>query len=252
MFIHTIDPVLFKIGFLEIRYYGLVYFLGFMLVFFLLRKHKKELGLEEENIYDFIIYLFLGLFIGARIFYFLFSEPYTILNSPLEFFKIWKGGMSFFGSLIGILIAGYIFCKKRKLDFYKLGDFVVIPATFGLFLGRIANFLNGEFAGTITNVNWCVIFKNYFGCRHPYQLYAALSHLVLLFLLLKIKSIKESKKLKEGIVLISFIILYSLFRFFTDFFRENPRLLGLTGWQFMSILFFLFGLTWLYKKYKKQ
>ena len=251
MFYNNLNPVLFKLGFLEIRYYGLVYLLGFLLVFLTLRKNKEKLKLNKDEIYDLIFYLFLGVFIGARVFYFVFSDPNTLLNDPLEFFKIWHGGMSFFGSLSGVIISSLIFCKKNKINFYKLGDILVFPTTIALILGRLANFINGELVGTITNVKWCVVFKNYYGCRHPYQIYASFSHLILLFILFKMRKIKDVKKLKDGTILISFIMFYSLFRVITDFFREEPRVFGITIWQFISIIFFVIGLILFYKINKK-
>lgn len=250
MYINNLSPVLFRIWFLEIRYYGLVYLFGFLLTFLYLRKNKEELNLKDDDIYDLVFYLFLGVIIGARTFHFLFSEPNIILNDPLEFFRIWNGGMSFFGSLTGVLISALIYCKKKNISFFKLGDVLVFPATIALIFGRIANFINGELVGTITNLSWCVVFKGFSGCRHPYQIYASLSHFVLLLTLFKIKKIKENKKLKDGILIISFIIFYSLFRIITDFFREEPRFFGITIWQVISLLFLIFGL-FLYRKYKR-
>jgi len=246
MIINNLNPVLFKIGFLEIRYYGLAYFIGFLLVFFYLRKNKNELNLNKEQIYDFILYLFLGIIFGARIFYFIFDEPYTLINMPLEFFKIWHGGMDFFGSLTGVLISSYFFCKKNKIDFYKLSDVLVIPGTIALILGRIANFINSEIVGTITNLPWCIVFKDYFGCRHPYQIYAAISHLILLLILFKVKTINK----KNGILLFTFIFGYGILRFIIDFFRDEPRFFYLTIWQYFCLLFIIISL-FIYKKLSK-
>jgi|SRR3989344_1066931 len=252
MFLQNIDPVLFRVGFLEIRYYGLVYLLGFILSFYIIRKYKDELGLNKEKIYDLIFYLFLGLIIGARVFHFLFSEPYTLLRDPLEILRIWNGGMSFFGSLTGVLLAGIIFCKKNNVDFFKLADILVFPATIALIFGRIANFINGELVGTITNLSWCVVFKDYGGCRHPYQIYASFSHLILLLFLFKIKQLKERMKLKNGVLLFSFIGLYSLFRIITDFFRDDPRVFGITIWQIISLIFIILSLILFYNLYIKN
>ncbi len=247
MYFHNLDPVLFKLGFLDIRYYGLVYLFGFLLTFFILKKNEKELNLKEDDVYNFIFYWFIGVIFGARIFHFVFSEPYTLIEDPLEIFRIWNGGMSFFGSLTGVILMSYIFCKRNKINFFKLADILVLPTSFVLFLGRIANFINAELIGTITTVPWCVIFPTYAQCRHPYQIYAALSHLSLFFILLGIRKIKDKKKLKDGIVFISFIIFYSLFRIITDFFREDPKIFGFTIWQYMCLVFLLFGI-YLYKK----
>lgn len=249
MYFHNLDPVLFKLGFLEIRYYGLVYLLGFLLIFLFLSKYKKELNLRDDDVYNLLFYLFIGVIVGARIFHFIFSEPYLLIDDPLEIFRIWNGGMSFFGSLTGVILMSYIFCKRNKVEFFKLADILVFPTAFALFLGRIANFINAELIGTITTVSWCVIFPTYSQCRHPYQIYAAISHLALLFVLFGVKRIKDNKKLKEGIVFISFIIFYSLFRIITDFFREDLRIFGFTIWQYMSLIFLIIGI-YLYIKHK--
>lgn len=248
MYIHNFDPVLLKLGFFEIRYYGLVYLLGFFLCYIFLKKNKKELGLNDDDISNLILYLAAGIIAGARIFHFIFSEPYTLINDPLELFRIWNGGMSFFGSLTGVILSGYLFCKRKGTDLFKLADVLVFPATISLILGRVANFINGELVGTITNVSWCVIFNNYQGCRHPYQIYAAFSHLILLFVLFFIYRLKEKRKLKNGILFVSFIIFYSLFRILTDFLREDLRFFGFTIWQYMGLLFLLLGLWFMKKK----
>ncbi len=249
MYFHNIDPVLFKLGFLEIRYYGLVYLFGFLLTFFVLRKYRKELGLSEEKVYDLLFYLFIGLVLGARVFHFVFSEPYILISDPLELFRIWNGGMSFFGSLTGVILMSYIFCKRNNINFFRLGDILVFPTTIALFFGRIANFINAELIGRITEVSWCVIFPTYSQCRHPYQIYAAISHLILFFILIFIWRLKERKKWKDGLVFMSFIIFYSLLRIITDFFREDPRLFGFTIWQYISFIFLLIGI-YLFKKLK--
>ncbi|MEK6936860.1 MAG: prolipoprotein diacylglyceryl transferase [Nanoarchaeota archaeon] len=249
MYFHNFDPVLFRLGFLEIRYYGLVYLLGFLLVFLFLRKYKKELSLKEDDVYNLIFYLFIGVILGARIFHFIFSEPYILINDPLEFFRIWNGGMSFFGSLTGVILMVYIFCKRYKTSFFKTADVLVLPATIALFFGRIANFINAELIGRITDVSWCVIFPTYSQCRHPYQIYAALSHLVLLIILIFTWKLKEKRKLKNGVVFVSFVVFYSLLRITTDFFREDLRIFGFTIWQYISLAFLLLGI-YIYKKLK--
>jgi len=249
MFVSNIDPVLFKLGFLEIRYYGLVYIFGFFLVFLSLIRNRKKLGLNNEGVYDFIIYSFTGLLIGARIFHFLFSEPFTLINNPLEIFRLWNGGMSFYGGLIGLFMAGYIFCKRYKTNFYQLGDIIVFPATIALALGRLANFTNGELVGTATDAFWCVTFQDINGCRHPYQIYASISHLVLLTILLRVKKIKKTMEIKDGLLMWTFIGFYGLLRIITDFFREDPRIYGITIWQLISFIILILSIAIIYKKY---
>jgi phosphatidylglycerol:prolipoprotein diacylglycerol transferase len=249
MFVNTLNPTLLRIGFLEIRYYGLVYALGFLLVYYFLNRKKEELEASEDQIVSLTIALVIGLLVGARAFHFLFSEPSIFIKDPSELFRIWHGGMSFFGALLGCFLGAYFYLKKQHLSVLKFSDIVVIPATIALVLGRIANFINGELVGTATNLPWCVIFPNFDNiCRHPYQLYASFSHLVLLGLLLWVAKIKAQENLKEGIMFCSFLVGYSMLRFITDFVREDPRFLGMTVWQYISTIVFVIGVLGLRKK----
>ena len=227
----NIDPVLFKIGFLEIRYYGLVYVLGILLTYYYLKRKKV---LDENELDRFVLYLTIGMFLGARIFGIISQDFFILFKDPLEFFRVWNGGMSFFGGFLGGLIGGYIVLKK---NIFNIGDFVVVPVSFTLIFGRLANFINQELVGRVTDVGWCFNFSTASGCRHPYQLYAALSHLIL-FLLLFFMS---RRNYRRGEIFWSFVSGYGLMRFITDFFRDNPIVLGFTGWQWISILFFCVG-----------
>ena len=164
-----------------------------------------------DNTKIWLLFLFLGLLLGARFFHFLFSDPMVFIRNPLSIFMIWQGGMSFFGALVGCFIAAYYYLKKIKLNWKKFADVIVIAATIALIFGRIANFINGELIGTPSNVSWCVIFpKIDYVCRHPYQIYASFSHVVLLGVLLFVNKIKNSKKLRNGLIFITFVIGYSV------------------------------------------
>ena len=233
----NIDPVLFKIGFLEIRYYGFVYALGILLTYYYLKRKKV---FDENQLDKFMLYLTVGMFLGARLFGIISQDPFVLFKDPLEFFMIWHGGMSFFGGFLGGLIGSYIILKKR---IFYIGDFVVVPVSFTLIFGRLANFVNQELVGRITDVSWCFNFSMADGCRHPYQLYSAFGHF-LLFLLLILMSRRNDRR---GELFWSFVSGYGLMRFLTDFFRENPTVFGLTGWQWISILFFLIGVYYLKK-----
>ncbi|MBU0667370.1 MAG: prolipoprotein diacylglyceryl transferase [Nanoarchaeota archaeon] len=251
MFIHNINPVLLKIGFLEIRYYSLVYILGFLLVYFILYKtadKKKIKNLTKEAVDDFITYLIIGLIVGARIFHFIFYNPQIIWTKPLEILMVWHGGMSFHGGLIGIIIAYLIFHKKHKVAFYDLADLLVIPAAFTLFLGRIANFINGELWGTITTVFWCVKFKRADGCRHPSQLYEAAKNLIIFGVLCFMKENQaQKKKQKKGILFWTFVLLYGVLRFIVNFWRDDPRFFGISTGQILSFVMIVVALVFLYK-----
>src|SRR3989344_5052686 len=173
MFYHNINPVLFSIGSLEIRWYGIIFVIGFLIAYFMIGylAKRKALNLTKDDTADLLFYLVIGILIGARAFYvFIYNAGYYISN-PLESLMFWHGGLSFHGGLVGAVIAAWIFCRKKKLSMLELGDIIVIPLAIGLCLGRIANFINGELVGMVTNLPWCVNFKGYEGCRHPSQLY---------------------------------------------------------------------------------
>jgi len=244
MYIHNINPTLFQLGPLEIRFYGIVYALGFLIVYYMLYKKRKDLGIKKQQIDNLILALLIGLLVGARLFHFIFAEPLTLLKNPLELFMLWHGGMSFFGALLGCFISVIYYSRKIKLDWKKFADIIVIGATIALILGRIANFINGELVGIPSNLPWCVIFPMYdYVCRHPYQIYASLSHILLLGILLFCYKLKK----KQGFIFSIFLIGYSLLRFITDFFREDLRFLGLTSWQYISIIVLAIGLYMLLK-----
>ena len=179
-----------------------------------------------------MLYLTIGMMVGARIFHFLFTEPQLVFS--LELFKVWHGGMSFYGGLIGGLISTRLYLKKIHKDFLKIVDNLAIPITFSLMLGRIANFVNNELIGRVSDLPFCVIFEKIDNlCRHPYQIYSAISHLILLFILIFIKEKKTGSKF------FIFLIGYSLLRFITDFFREDILYFGLNVWQYVSIIVFI-------------
>jgi phosphatidylglycerol:prolipoprotein diacylglycerol transferase len=258
MFVNNIDPTILKLGIFEIRFYGIVYVIGFLLVYWLIYRKRKELGIKREQVDNLIIILFLGLLIGARLFHFLFDEPSVFLSNPFEIFMVWHGGMSFFGAFLGCLVAAIWYLKKINLDWKKFADIIVIAATIALILGRIANFINGELVGTPSTLPWCVIFPMTDSvCRHPYQIYASISHALLFIVLLFVNKIKNVKMLRGGVVFVSFVIGYSFLRFLTDFFRADLRYFGLTIWQYISIIVFLIGIIYcikqkIYKPLKKD
>ncbi|MFH1848958.1 MAG: prolipoprotein diacylglyceryl transferase [archaeon] len=235
MFVHNIDPTLFQIGFIEVRFYGIVYALGFLLTYYFLLWQRDRLKITKDQAETLILYTMIGLVAGARLFFFAFERPGTLITDPLEFFAVWHGGMSFFGGLTGSIVAVYYFWRKlgSKTRFLAFGDVIVVPATIALILGRIANFINSELVGTVSSVPWCVVFSRVDElCRHPYQIYASVSHMVLLAMLLL-------KKGRAGSVFWTFLLTYPVLRFITDFFRYEPRILGLTLWQYVSLAFFL-------------
>ncbi len=244
MFINNINPTLLQLGPFEIRYYGIIFALGFLITLFYLKWQvkKKNLDLSDEQIDNLIFYCIIGVVIFARLFHIIFWEPKFYLNNPLEIFKVWRGGLAYYGGLAGVLIAVMYFCKKNRFSFLKLMDFLSIPAIFGLALGRIANFTNSELYGTVTNLSWCVQFQNVEGCRHPYQIYSAIKRFSIVIYLVLI----DKGKHKDGFVFASALALMSLGRFLLDFVREDTRFLFTPG-QYLSIIVLIIGI-YLYRK----
>ena len=248
MFVHNIDPTLLHLGPFEIRYYGLVYVIGFLLAYYFLNKKKKDLNLTKDDVESYILYLMISVIVGARLFEVLFWEPGYYFSNPIKILAIWEGGMAFHGSLVGVVLVTYFFCKRKKSSFAKLADIIVIPAVFALALGRIANFINGELWGTVTNVSWCVKFSAADGCRHPSQLYGALKRFIIFGVLLAL----NRKKHKPGFLFWIFIFLMGVGRFFLDFVREDLRFLGLSLGQYFSLAMVIISLIVLAKYYRTE
>jgi len=254
MFINNFDPVAFEIFSLQIRWYSLAYIFGILFGWIYC---KKKLIKDEKlfNLFnDFLTYVIIGIIVGGRLGYVLIYNLEYYLNNFSEIFMIWNGGMSFHGGLIGIVLASLIFSKKKKIDPFYFLDKIALVAPIGIFLGRIANFINSELYGKATDILWSVKFvtiDNIF--RHPSQLYEAIFEGLILFLLLNYFNNKENFK-KIGLISSMFLILYSSFRFALEFFREPDVQIGylifqLTLGQIISIIFIIIGtLLYLIKK----
>ncbi|MBU0459269.1 MAG: prolipoprotein diacylglyceryl transferase, partial [Nanoarchaeota archaeon] len=251
MYIHNLNPTLLNLGPLEIRWYGLVYVLGFFLSIWWLAylSKKRKLNLSKNEVWDFAFYLMLGVIVGSRVFM-IFWQPDIYLFKPWNLFKIWEGGMSFHGGFVGIVTAGWLFCKKKKLNFWRMADILSVPAIFALALGRVANFINGELVGKIWNGQWCVVFPDYGSeCRHPSTLYAAGKRFLvfgwLLFLMLK-------DKFKPGFIFWNFVFFEGLGRIMVDFYRVDPLYFGFTLGQWFSLVMVLIALFMFIKYYSKD
>ncbi len=247
MFYHNIDPVLLKIGAFEIRYYGLIFVLSFIIGYFFLVYLAKErkLSLTKEDVSDLLLYLIIGIVFGARLFYILFYNFGYYLENPFEMLALWRGGLSFHGGLVGGTVAALLFCRKKKIHFYEVLDIIVVPAALGLAFGRIANFLNGELYGRVTNVPWAVDFGDG-RARHPSQIYESLKN----FFIFGVLWFLRNKKLPRGFLFWSFVTMYSFLRFFIEFVREPDPQLGflifnLTMGQILSSGLLLESIFWL-------
>jgi phosphatidylglycerol:prolipoprotein diacylglycerol transferase len=220
------DPILVKLGSVRLSWYGLMYVLGFLASYLLVRYQirKRDFGITKPEVENLYFYLILGLVIGARLGYVLFYDFRVYLSNPFEILAIWHGGMSFHGGLIGLLIVDLLFCWKNKKSFWKTADLFIVTAPVGLGLGRIGNFINGELYGRAAQVPWAMIFpQGSLFPRHPSQLYESALEGGVLFAILWFM---KDKNLPRGALLSIFLFLYGGFRFFLEFFREPDVQLG--------------------------
>ena len=235
MIVHNFDPILIDLGFFQIKWYSLAYIFGIIISWVCALKiiEKKESirnesgKIQSSDFNDLIIYLILGIIIGGRLGYVFFYNFNYYSQNFLEIIKLWHGGMSFHGGLIGVIFAILIFSKNYKTDFFKFSDIVACVAPIGLFLGRIANFINGELYGKISYLPWAVIFPTGGNVpRHPSQIYEAIFEGIFLFIVLNFLALKKKLLFKTGYISGLFLILYSLLRIFSENFREPDVHLG--------------------------
>jgi len=259
MFIVDFNPILvripefFGIGPIEIRWYGLFFVLGFLMLYFwvLYLTKKKVLGLERKQVEELLVYMILGIVIGARAFYFIFYNL-AALKNPLIFFAVWTGGMSFHGGVVGAMIGAWLFGRRFKIPFWKLLDITSVAAILALMLGRIGNLINNELIGTPFNGPWCFVYPVYDSiCRHPYQVYAFLSHLLLFaYLVLIIYLHRDDMKRFFGtkILSINFLLGYGILRIITDIWKVDVMFGPLKMGQWLSVFMIIGALILLKKK----
>lgn len=231
MYTHDLDPVLLNLGPLEIRWYSLAYILGILIGWWLGKKIiprlilSKNLKFNLSDFDDFISYIIVSIIIGGRLGYVFFYNLDYYISNPIYIFKIWEGGMSFHGALIGIIIGTHLFSLKKKIPTFFLLDIIACVSPVGIFFGRIANFINGELVGKVTNIYWGVIFPSIDNqVRHPSQLYEALLEGVVLFFIINFVHFKKNYKIGKCSSI--FLIFYGTFRIFSEFFREPDIQIG--------------------------
>ena len=253
MFINNFDPVAFQIISFEIRWYSLAYIAGIIIGWMLCKKIFIRKSDVNEKFDDYVTYLVIGIIIGGRLGYIIFYNFNYYINNLFEIFKVWEGGMSFHGGLIGIIVASILFSKKNNQDSFLYMDLVSLVAPIGIFFGRLANFINSELYGTPTDIPWAVTFIQVDNLsRHPSQLYEAILEGVILFIILMYFKNKDYLK-KPGLISGLFLIFYSLFRFFIEFVRVPDEQLGylifeLSMGQIISLIFFVIGIILFYFK----
>jgi len=248
MFDYNLSPFVFQIGNFGIRWYSLVYILGFLLAAYFLKKNKEKLRITEDDVSNFTIYLIIGVVLGARLFHTFVVDFEFYSKNLIEILKIWHGGMSFHGGLIGAMLATYYFSRKKKIEFGVLADILAIPAIFALALGRLANFANAELIGKVTNFNWCVNYPNVERCRHPSQIYSSIGRFMIFFYLIII----NKKEFKPGFIFWNFVFFESIGRFIVDFYREDVLYFNLTLGQILSVVLVVISLIVFLRYYKED
>lgn len=252
-----LDPVVFAIGPIAIRWYSLAYIIGILFALFFLKKANEKNEIMSQKAYDdWLTWAVLSVLLGGRIGYVLFYNPFYFLTHPLEILAFWHGGMSFHGGLIGVILGMFLFCRKYKISFFKLMDVLAVATPVGLLFGRISNFINMELYGRITEGNYGVIFPNGGDLpRHPSQLYEAGLEGLLSFLILI--SLYKFTNLKNRIGCLSglFLALYGSFRIIIENFREPDSQIGflfanITMGQFLSLPIIIFGLLIIFKSHE--
>ncbi|MGI4776035.1 MAG: prolipoprotein diacylglyceryl transferase, partial [Janthinobacterium lividum] len=237
----SIDPNIISIGLLSIKWYSLAYIFGILFGWFYASKiiQKYDLGITKKNLENFVTWSVFGIIIGGRLGYVLFYDPIKYITHPIDILKTYEGGMSFHGGTFGLIIAVILFCRKYKIASLKMIDLMAVIAPFGLFLGRIGNFINGELYGRASDVPWAIVFLNTdinipALPRHPSQLYEALGNGVILFLVMAYSVFGQETLKYKGRTSAIFLIYYSIFRIFVENFRQPDFHIGLI-WNYITM-----------------
>lgn len=247
----AIDPILFSFGPIAIRWYSLAYIAGLMIGWRLLRRMgpRSPEAISAEHMDDFLVWATLGVILGGRMGYILFYNFAFFLQNPLEMFAVWRGGMSFHGGFLGVATAAYLFARKYGYHPLALGDLLAVVSPVGLFFGRIANFINGELFGRVTDVPWAIVFpRGGPDPRHPSQLYEAALEGIVLFVVLSLLFRVEAIRNRPGILTGTFVAGYAVARMSVELVREpdvhiGVFALGSTIGQWLSLPMLLVGLA---------
>lgn len=236
------NPIFLQLGPFSIRYYGILMVLGFILGYFILKKLIKEKNLNID-VDDFFFYMIIATIVGARLFHVLFYDFSYYFSNPIKIFYIWEGGLASHGAIIANVLLVWWYSKKHNINFYDIADILVIPFALGACFIRIGNFINQELVGKETTSFFGYKFDGYEKLRHPVQLYQAFTNFLLFTILYFFR------KLPRGVVFWLFILIYSIFRFITEFFKDLP-FYYLTLAQYLSIIMFAISSYYLIRIYK--
>ena len=261
MYIHNLNPNLIDFGFITIKWYSLSYVVGILAGWWLgkIILNSKSGGDEKyfkKEFDDLVTYIIISIIIGGRLGYILFYNFAYYVNNPVDILKIWEGGMSFHGALLGIIVSTYIFSKSKKIKTLFWLDIIACVSPIGLFFGRIANFINAELYGKPTDIYWSVIFPNIDSLpRHPSQLYEAFMEGIILFAILILFIFK--KNYKTGFCSYLFLTFYGLFRILAELFREPDKHIGyifgsISMGTLLSVVMVIAGTTFLLRLKKNE
>ncbi len=254
-----INPIAFQLGPFAIHWYGLAYVVGLVGWWqYSLWLTKKFSLIDRKTVDDFLVWAIIGVILGGRLGYVLFYTPAKYLANPLEIFHVWKGGMAFHGGLLGVVIATSIYTQRKGIYFLSFGDLAVCGIPIGLFFGRLANFVNGELYGRITEFSLGVVFP--LGGpfpRHPSQLYEAILEGLVLFLVLSYGALFTRWRHRRGLLTGIFLAGYGLARIIVEFFREPDAFLGyianvFTMGQILSLPVLAMGLFLILRAYYRE
>lgn len=255
-----ISPIALQLGPLVIRWYSLAYIAGLIGGLFYCKRLLKFSDIEfRQGIFDDLLsYLIAGIIIGGRLGFVLFYHPQEYFSEPLEILKVWKGGMSFHGGLLGVIFAVYLFCRNNGIKFFSMMDIIACAAPIGLFFGRMANFVNAELYGRITDVSWGMVFPYGDGLpRHPSQLYEAFGEGIILFIIMYIAVHKFHTIKRYSVTSGIFLIGYGFIRSICEFFREPDAHIGLisggvTYGQILCLPMILLGIYLIFMKGRRS
>lgn len=254
-----ISPIMLEIGPLAIRWYSMAYLVGIIAAWWLasLAVKKYKMPFDNKKLEDLAFYCTMGVIFGGRLGYVLFYGGSSFLYQPWQILEIWKGGMSFHGGIIGVILAIWVYARKYEYKFLQVTDLVVLYIPIGIFLGRIANFINDELWGRVTDVPWAVRFPSGgYLPRHPSQLYEAFFEGLVMFVILNILWSSERIRKATGFVSAIFALCYGTFRISMEQFRQPDEHMGfffgyITMGQMLSIPLIIAGLIVAYDSIKK-